>query len=200
MRGNRGERYGKWRKADIHFCALLMILTLTMGLIAFWTTTEATAAEEIEAPVIPDEPQADETGTEPEDFRNETEEPAIGLYSEPEYRQPAIDIDLVARCIEAEAGTEDLDGKRLVADCIYNMVDCEDYPDNATDVILRPGTFSVVASGRIWKVTPSEESYAAAYMEIENRISWEIMYFRTGHYHNFGTPWGKWGAHYFSTQ
>ena len=134
------------------------------------------------------------------------EEPEIGIYSEqpplvlpPVETEPVIDIDLVARCIEAEAGTEDLDGKRLVADCIYNMMDAPEYPDTATEVILRKGTFSVVSNGSIWRVTPSEDSYAAAQMEVENRISWEIMYFRTGHYHSFGTPWGKWGNHYFST-
>lgn len=161
--------------------------------------TTATAATQIPAPIEPEPVVADV-------IAEDTPEPEIGIYSEqppmvelPEL-EPVIDIELVARCIEAEAGTENLDGKRLVADCIYNMMDAPEYPDTATEVIMRKGTFSVVSNGSIWKVTPSVESYAAAQMEIENRISWEIMYFRTGHYHSFGTPWGKWGAHYFSTR
>lgn len=191
----------KWRGTDLHFMTMLMILILSLGMTAVLAVPERTTAAGIAAPEpIFDEPPA-EIGTESEQDQNEI---GIGIYSErpelPEMPEPAIDIDLVARCIEAEAGTEDLDGKRLVADCIYNMVDAPEYPDNVTDVIMRPGAFSVVESGRIWSVTPSEDSYTAAYMEIENRISWEILYFRAGRYHNFGTPWGKWGTHYFSTR
>ena len=190
---------------------------ILMGLMTAGTMMAAMPAAEQADPVPQDALVAAVEAQEP------TPEPAIGIYSElppagvsepvlamdtgmpvidvstlPEL-EPAIDIDLVARCIEAEAGCEDLDGKRLVADCIYNLVDHPDYPDNATDVIMRPGTFSVVSNGAIWRVTPSEESYAAARMEIENRISWEILYFRAGRYHSFGTPWGRWGNHYFST-
>ena len=113
--------------------------------------------------------------------------------------EPEIDIDLMARCIEAEAGTEDLDGKRLVVDCILNMVDHPKYPDTVTEVIMRPGTFSVVSNGSIWQVTPSEETYKAIQMELEDRISWEVLYFRADRYHSFGTPWGKLCNTYFST-
>lgn len=191
------------RRTDLYFWMMLTILIAAMGLTMLWKMKDSTSAAEMQEPAeIMPEPIIDDTapgiGIVSEQNQNEI---GIGIYSErPEPLEPAIDIDLVARCIEAEAGTEDLDGKRLVADCIYNMADAPEYPDNVTDVIMLPGAFSVVESGRIWTVTPSEDSYTAAYMEIENRISWEIMYFRAGRYHNFGTPWGKWGNHYFSTR
>lgn len=183
----------------------LAVLPLTIALVVAEliapSTAAATAAVEVTLTDPMPEPVVASDTQMPVIDVSTLPEPEIGVYAEElPAQEPAIDIDLMARCIEAEAGTEDLDGKRLVADCILNMVDAPEYPDNVTDVIMRPGTFSVVSNGMIWKVTPSEETYRAIQMELENRISYEIMYFRTGRYHSFGTPWGKWGAHYFSTR
>lgn len=46
-------------------------------------------------------------------------------------------LELLAMCVEAEAGNQGLIGKRYVVDVILNRVDDEDYPDNIVDVIMQ---------------------------------------------------------------
>lgn len=53
-------------------------------------------------------------------------------------------LELLALCIEAEAGNQGLIGKKYVCDVILNRVDDEDFPDSITDVILQKNQFSVV--------------------------------------------------------
>ena len=50
----------------------------------------------------------------------------------------------------------------------------------------------------IWE--PSEETYQAVRMEVEQRGYPGIYYFREGEWSDYGTRWEKIGAHYFSTK
>lgn len=109
-------------------------------------------------------------------------------------------LEWLALCVEAEAGNQSLEGKRLVVDVILNRVDHEDFPDNITDVIFQKNQFSVVSDGSIYEIEPSEETFEAVRMELENRLSDKVLFFRTGHYHTCGKPWNKVGDHYFSTE
>ena len=109
-------------------------------------------------------------------------------------------LELLALCVEAEAGDQGLYGKKLVADVVLNRVDSPDFPDNITDVIMQPNQFSVVPDGRIWTVEPSEETFEAIREELEQRTNTDIIFFTSEGYSPYGEPWGKIGDHYFSTK
>lgn len=115
-----------------------------------------------------------------------------------ERETPIDELDLLARCIEAEAGTESLLGKRLVADVVLNRVNSPIFPDTITEVIYQDGQFAVVANGRIENMTPSAETYQAINLELESRIDGEIVYFQSGGY-GYGEAWERVGNHFFST-
>lgn len=107
-------------------------------------------------------------------------------------------LELLAICVEAEAGNQGLDGKRMVADVILNRVDDPDWPDTIEEVISQPTHFSSYWDGGMDKVSVSDETFQAVRMELENR-SWPgIYYFTAGAYGKYGTPWKKVGDHYFS--
>lgn len=109
-------------------------------------------------------------------------------------------LELLACCVEAEAGNQGLVGKKYVVDVILNRVDDEDFPDNITDVIMQKNQFSVVSDGRIWTVEPTEETFQAVTEELENRTNHDILYFTSEGFHACGTDWQKVGDHYFSTK
>lgn len=109
-------------------------------------------------------------------------------------------LELLACCVEAEAGNQGLYGKQLVIDVILNRVDDPDFPDCITDVIMQPNQFSVVLDGRINEVTPTEETYEAIRLEFEHRQNTEILFFTAEGFSKYGTPWMKIGDHYFSTK
>lgn len=107
------------------------------------------------------------------------------------------DVDLLARVAYAEAGNQGDMGMRMVIDCVLNQVDDPRFPDTIEGVLYAPGNFTTVSSGRIW-MTPSTEAWEAAKAKLANRTDYNVLYFRTGGYHSFGTPLYKHGAHYFS--
>ncbi len=108
-------------------------------------------------------------------------------------------LELLALCVEAEAGNQSLDGKRMVVDVILNRVDHPDWPDSITEVIMDPYEFTSYWDGgmdNVWE--PSEETFQAVQMELESR-SWPgLYYFTANDWPVYGTPWKKVGDHYFS--
>lgn len=112
-------------------------------------------------------------------------------------------LELLAVRVEAEAGNQSLEGKRMVVDVILNRVDDpgDEWPDTITGVITQKYAFSSYWDGGMDKVwSPSEETFEAVRMELESR-SWPgIYYFTAGRYSEYGTPWKKVGDHYFSTK
>ena len=107
-------------------------------------------------------------------------------------------LELLAVCVEAEAGNQGLDGKRMVVDVILNRVDDPDWPDTIEGVISQPVHFSSYWDGSMDNVSVSDETFEAVRMELEKR-SWPgIYYFTAGSYGAYGTPWKKVGDHYFS--
>lgn len=107
-------------------------------------------------------------------------------------------LELLALCVEAEAGNQGLIGKKHVVDVILNRVDDADYPDNITDVIMQQNAFSVVVDERIWEVEPTEETFQAVREELEHRTNNEVLFFTSEGYSQYGTDWKKIGDHYFS--
>ena len=110
-------------------------------------------------------------------------------------------LELLAICVQAEAGNQSLTGRRMVVDVILNRVDDPDWPDTIEGVITQRYQFSSYWDGGMDRVyEPDELTIKAVKMELKQR-SWPgLYYFRTGRYSSYGTPWKKVGAHYFSTK
>ena len=116
-------------------------------------------------------------------------------------------MELLAQLIEAEAGNQDLKGKRLVADVVINRAYERDLdPTNAVEtIIFEDGQFSCIKDGGFDRAgwTVSEESFMAAEMEYENYYKREnlldrnVYFFTAGYYNPYCTPMYKYGAHYF---
>ena len=104
---------------------------------------------------------------------------------------------ILARCVEAEAGNQDILGKRLVVDVILNRVDSPLFPDDIVSVIYQDSQFSVVDNGMIDIVEPSETTLEAINLELEHRTDSTVLYFCTGGFHSWCTPDYQHGAHYF---
>ena len=81
------------------------------------------------------------------------------------------DYENLLKIVEAEAGTEDLKGRVLVANVIMNRVRYSEFPDNVTDVIWEYNNgvpqFSPVADGSINTVTVSDETKEAVKQVLE---------------------------------
>lgn len=118
----------------------------------------------------------------------------------------ARELELLAAIVYAEAHTEDFDGKRLVADVALNRVDGAGFPDSLEEVVSQEGQFQTWGSGAARRALrlglAGEEEHAAAMLEmhgVSGRLDPDVLYFRTGRYHDAGTPAYRHGAHYFST-
>lgn len=68
----------------------------------------------------------------------------------------------LSRLVEAEAATEDLEGKTLVADVVINRVASEIFPSTVNEVINDPGQFDPVDNKYINYAVPTHESKLAA--------------------------------------
>ena len=107
---------------------------------------------------------------------------ASGPDEAPVYELDEEEYDILLRIVEAEAGSEDEDGRLLVANVVFNRVNSEDFPDTVSEVVLQQSKgvtqFSPVASGSIWKVTVSEKTVAAVGRALEGEdISQGALYF-----------------------
>ncbi|MDY4692222.1 MAG: cell wall hydrolase [Blautia sp.] len=81
------------------------------------------------------------------------------------------DYDTLLRIVEAEAGTEDVKGRILVANVIMNRVKNSEFPDTVTDVVWQTTNgvpqFSPTYDGRINEVTVSKETKEAVKQVLE---------------------------------
>lgn len=109
-------------------------------------------------------------------------------------------LELMAICIEAEAGNQGLEGKRLVADVILNRVDSPDFPNSITEVITQPYHFSSYWDGAMELAVPTDETFEAVRLELNHRTNSEILYFTAGEWSKYGTKWKQIGDHYFSVE
>lgn len=132
---------------------------------------------------------------EPVDVSSGIEEPIV--HEEP--TMSSEDIDLIALVTMAEAEGECEEGKRLVIDVILNRIDSTRFDDTVHDVVYASGAFSSMWNGRVDRCYVMGEIRELVLEELECRTNYEVLYFRTDHYHNFGTPIMQVGNHYFST-
>ena len=107
------------------------------------------------------------------------------------------EFEYIVKTVWAESGNQDELGQRYVTDCIINRkkkYKCKNY----YDVIQAKNAFATYSNGMIEKAEPTKLTYKVVKEELEHQTNTEILYFRTKHYHKFGTPCFKHGAHYFS--
>ena len=92
------------------------------------------------------------------------------------------EMGLIAQLVMAEAGNQDLTGKRYVVDVVLNRVDSDDFPNTVEEVIFQENQFSVIENGAFdeagWTIT--EECYEAVKLEYEERLNYDILYFGRG--------------------
>lgn len=108
------------------------------------------------------------------------------------------EIEMLAQLTEAEAGNQDLTGKRYVVDVVLNRVDSGDFPDTVEGVIFQNNQFTVIKNGSFNKAAQniSEESYQAVLLEYENRLNDDILYFSRGK-SPYATKHFKYQDHWF---
>lgn len=108
------------------------------------------------------------------------------------------ELDLLYRTVQAEGYTLGYEGMRLITDAILNLAEAQGV--SVTDCILAPGQFTVISTGAIWKEPVYQETIDAVLTEVRGpRVDYEIKYFRTDHFHGFGTPCFKFGNVCFSS-
>lgn len=112
------------------------------------------------------------------------------------------EMELVAQLVQAEAGNQDLTGKRYVVDVVLNRRDDPRFPDTVEGVIFQkdPVQFSVTVNGRFEEAgwTIDEETYQAVLMEYESeRLDSGVLYFNNEIPKNGKNPF-KYGDHWFS--
>ena len=110
------------------------------------------------------------------------------------------ELELLAQVVEAEAGNQDLTGKRLVVDVVLNRVDSPLFPDTITEVLEQPGQFSTMWNGAVedagWHM--QEDDYTAVMMEVTGvRLDYDIYYFTAGEYNASCKPAYIHGDHFF---
>ena len=150
--------------------------------------TVAAGQRDVQEPEILEETQAE---------KDEPEEQT----DEPEEEIEMDELELLAICVEAEAGNQEVKGKRLVVDVILNRVDDSDLPDTIEGVISQPYQFSSYWDGGMDRVTePSEETIRAVQMELEERGWPGVIYFTAETWPEYGTPWKQVGDHFFNTK
>lgn len=107
-------------------------------------------------------------------------------------------LEILAQCVEAEAGNQDLIGKQFVADVILNRVDSDRFPNTIEEVITQKYHFTTYWDGTMSQIVPSEETYLAVQMEVYwGRLDDEILFFTAGDYNPYCKPAFKYGDHYF---
>lgn len=110
------------------------------------------------------------------------------------------EIEILARCVEAEAGNQSIDVKRAVISVILNRVDDDAWPDSISEVIADPYEFATYWNGAMDEVEPSVSTYEAISMEMEIRSYPGLFYFDMDAYLPYGTPYARMGDLYFSTK
>lgn len=115
-----------------------------------------------------------------------------------EAKEYSEDVKLIALFTIAEGEDEPEKAQRLIIDTILNRKDSEEFPNTYSGVLYQKGQFSVATNGRLNRCSINDDICDLVEEEMEERTNDEVLYFRAGHYHNFGTPITYSGDTYFS--
>lgn len=110
------------------------------------------------------------------------------------------ELELLAAVVEAEAGNQDMIGKRLVVDVVLNRVDSPLFPDTITEVLEQPGQFTTMWNGAVEDAGyhMQQDDYDAVMMEVTGkRLDYDIYFFTAGEYIASCKPAYIHGDHYF---
>lgn len=97
------------------------------------------------------------------------------------------DLDLLAKCVHAEARGESYVGQVAVAAVILNRVKSPDFPNTISGVIYQPWAFTAVNDGQI-NLSPNQTAYNAARDALNG---WDPTYGAL-YYYNAKTATSKW--------
>lgn len=105
------------------------------------------------------------------------------------------DIEILANTVMAEAGNQPMVGKVAVATTILNR--SEIWGKSIYSVVTQKNQYAYPYKGKV-----DDECYEAVEIAIKNRNLFprKMIYFRTKHYHSFGSPYIQIGDHYFSLE
>ena len=110
------------------------------------------------------------------------------------------ELELLAAVVEAEAGNQDMTGKRLVVDVVLNRVDSPLFPDTITEVLEQPGQFTTMWNGAVEDAGyhMQQDDYDAVMMEVTGkRLDYDIYFFTAAEYNASCKPAYIHGDHYF---
>ena len=110
------------------------------------------------------------------------------------------EIALMERCVMSEAGNQSIECQEAVATVILNRWQHPDkYPDTIEGVIMDPGQFSTHDNGKpTVSVRVAVHNAIVYYNTAVQDLPSQIYYFRSGRYHDFGTPYECIDDLYFS--
>lgn len=179
--------------------ALILLVLIACAVSSIFIEDEETLPELIGQPIpareqtVPTqeytEPVADASESDVEELIVVIEENPQGLDDET--------ILYIAMCVKAEAGNQSELGQRLVCDVIINRYREWGYSSYSA-VINAKNQFECVSNGSIYAQEVSQELLSMVKEELANQTNTEVLYFRTEHYHTYGTPLFVEGAHYFN--
>lgn len=109
------------------------------------------------------------------------------------------EIELIALVTMAEAEGECEYGQRLVIDTILNRVDDPHFPDTVHEVVYQKNQFSSMWNGRVDRCYVKAELVELVKEELRNRTNYEVVFFRTERYSDYGVPMFQVEHHYFSS-
>lgn len=112
---------------------------------------------------------------------------------------------MLAALVMAEAGNQDLTGKKLVVDTVLNRVADPDFPDTIEGVIYQKNQYSVVWNGQMRKYLEGREAitddcFTAVNEELIDQVDYAAIYFNAGGWPGYGTRLYKYGGHYFESR
>ena len=92
------------------------------------------------------------------------------------------ELEVLLRIVEAEAGSEDEDGRLLVANVVLNRMESDKFPSTITGVVFQSDNgvtqFSPVSSGSYYRVRISDETVSAVSRALKGEdISQGALYF-----------------------
>lgn len=125
--------------------------------------------------------------------------PVIEQISAQEIEVSSNGVELIALITLAEAEGECELGQRLVIDTVLNRLDSDRFPDTIHEVLYQKNQYESMTNGRVNRVVVSDEMRQLVKEELEHRTNSDVLFFRTNHYHKFGSPMFQVGNHYFST-
>lgn len=111
------------------------------------------------------------------------------------------EISLIERIVMSEARGESCEAQEAVATVILNRWQEGSFGETITDICFASGQFAAPWDGEIsMSVNLAVKNAIVYYNTYCQDLPTQILYFRSDHYHTFGTPYISMGNLYFSAR